>query len=279
MSIALTDRYQFPLYPDRAAYKAASGQDAPAWNPNYPIKQWFDPEGGGSYQVYNEQPAAPALVPLTMPVAEAWTVNLPGAMSFPAYVPEPTPATQQLTLAGHIFPATPIDPSTLSTPEQANALAQICGGTVVDPDASPSQFFVVAWNGETRRRFKIEFGGNANLTSYVGQILQQQNAKGVGAPGHWDSAQFASGMVWVPDAAPDGAGVTATVPIPIKLQQGEKLDSVMVGPGISTVVVDQSGVTPPSGVGASAGGGDTELAKDTNATVHAVLDELKKAGV
>ena len=250
----ITERYQFPIYEDRAAYKAASGVDAPVWNPNYPIKQWFDPAGGTSFEVLNGSDTAPALVTLGLPSAEASTVNLAGTPSFPPYTPAPTLATQQLAFAGHIFPATLIDPSTLSTPEQANELAKISGAAVVDPDASPSQFFTVQWNGETRRRYKLEFGGNANMTSFVGQIIQQQNRQGIGHPGRWDAAQFATGMVFVFDAVPDGAGVTAKVPIPIRLQPGEVLKSVQVGPGVSTVVVDQAGATPASGVGANGGG-------------------------
>jgi hypothetical protein len=255
---AITDRYQFPLYLDRAAYKAASGVDAPPFNPLYPIKQWFDPAGGTSFDVLNGSDTAPALVPLAMPSAEASTVNLPGAASFPAYVIAPTSATQQLTIAGHVFPATAIDPSTLSTLDQANALAKVCGGTVVDQDATPSQFFVVVWSGETRRRFKIQFTSgpgtpaDPNRTSYVGQIIQSLNAKGVGAPYHWSASQLAVGLLQpVFEFVADGSGVTAKVPIPIKLQAGEAVKSVMVGPGIFTVVVDQAGAMPPSGVGGS----------------------------
>lgn len=35
--------YLFPVYQTREQYKAATGQDAPAWTPNAPTKSWFDP--------------------------------------------------------------------------------------------------------------------------------------------------------------------------------------------------------------------------------------------
>lgn len=35
--------YLFPVYQTREQYKAATGQNAPVWNPTKPIKSWFDP--------------------------------------------------------------------------------------------------------------------------------------------------------------------------------------------------------------------------------------------
>lgn len=35
--------YLFPVYQTREQYKAATGRDAPAWNPNLPTKSWYDP--------------------------------------------------------------------------------------------------------------------------------------------------------------------------------------------------------------------------------------------
>lgn len=35
--------YRFPVYRTREQYKAATGKEAPAWNPNKPIKSWEDP--------------------------------------------------------------------------------------------------------------------------------------------------------------------------------------------------------------------------------------------
>lgn len=36
--------YMFPYYQTREAYRAAIGEEPPAWNPNKPPKYWFDPE-------------------------------------------------------------------------------------------------------------------------------------------------------------------------------------------------------------------------------------------
>lgn len=33
----------FPVFQTREEYKAATGEDAPPWDPNQPIKNWFDP--------------------------------------------------------------------------------------------------------------------------------------------------------------------------------------------------------------------------------------------
>jgi len=35
--------YVFPVYQTREQYKAATGKDAPPWNPSKPVKSWLDP--------------------------------------------------------------------------------------------------------------------------------------------------------------------------------------------------------------------------------------------
>ncbi len=35
--------YVFPVYQTREQFKAATGKEAPTWNPSKPIKSWFDP--------------------------------------------------------------------------------------------------------------------------------------------------------------------------------------------------------------------------------------------
>lgn len=36
--------YLFPYYQTREAYREATGEEAPEWNPSRPPKYWFDPE-------------------------------------------------------------------------------------------------------------------------------------------------------------------------------------------------------------------------------------------
>jgi hypothetical protein len=40
---SITNLYLYPTYATREAYQAATGQEAPAWNPYRAPKSWFDP--------------------------------------------------------------------------------------------------------------------------------------------------------------------------------------------------------------------------------------------
>jgi hypothetical protein len=41
---SLFDLFLFPVFQTRDEYKQYTGQEAPPWDPNQPIKNWFDPE-------------------------------------------------------------------------------------------------------------------------------------------------------------------------------------------------------------------------------------------
>jgi hypothetical protein len=259
----LADRFQFPTY-TRASFQAAAGIQAPAWNPAYPIKDWFDPAAkagvDSTYQVWNGSDTAPALVPLTIPGAEAMTVNLPGAPVFAPYAPAPTPATRQTRFAGMFFAPQPVDPLTLSSRADADRLAEIAGAMVIDPTAVTNQFLLWIWNGETRRPYVLVAPGFAGDPTVGGQnagaILAAVNAQGVAAPGHFSSSQLALHiLVWVPETAPSGLDVTARVPEPIALKSGETLATMLVGPGIFSPVVLAPAEKAP-GAGAAPGSPD-----------------------
>jgi len=196
--IALSARYRFPTY-NRASFQSTAGMQAPAWNPAYPIKDWFDPAAvagvDSTYQVWNGSVMLPALITLTIPGAEAMTVNLPGSPTFAAYVPAATPATKQIHFAGLEFAPQNVDPGTLSSLADAKWLAAIAGTMVVDPTAGSSQFLVFTWNGETRRPYVLmPAGATGDPTTggqNVGQLLAAMNKAGIASPGHWDAAQLA----------------------------------------------------------------------------------------
>ncbi len=266
--IALTDRYKFPLYKDRAEFKAASGIDAPAFNPAWPIKQWFDPAAPASpsYQIWDGSVTEPGLVSLTMPQAEAGTVNLPGLRTFPAYEPAPTNARRQLQFGSFSGPIQAADPAMLSTKAEADALAALVGATVVMYSAI-NQFWHYDWGTETRRDYILQYRGQVS-GPFVGNLLQDMNGNGVGAPGHWSASQIAAGQLqWVPEVVDDGSGAHPVMDIPLQLGADEELYSVMLGI-VSTVAVRKIG-TPAPPVG-----GDSALAQDTNLFVHKIVDAM-----
>jgi hypothetical protein len=282
--IAISARYRFPQYTRATFQAAAGGIQAPAWNPAYPIKDWFDPGAvagvDSTYQVMNGSDMLPALITLTIPGAEALTVNLPGTPTFSAYVVAPTLATKQTNFARMVFAANPVDPGTLATLAQANTLAAVAGATVVDPTGPLNQFLIFSWNGETRRPYVLMPPGATGDPTVsgqnVGQILASVNAAGVAAPGHWDPAQLALHILaWVPETAQSGLDVTARVPEPMLLNAGETLVAYQVGI-LFTPVILAAGETLPGAAAAGAQAGDGFGAPDRT-MLTAVYDAIKAA--
>nr|MDP9112733.1 hypothetical protein [Acidobacteriota bacterium] len=81
----------------RESYRAAFGVDAPAWDPARQFKTWFDssvftPQPNTiAYQIFGQNPAgAWGFQTLTLLLADAAAVNLPGAITYPQYVVQPT---------------------------------------------------------------------------------------------------------------------------------------------------------------------------------------------
>lgn len=237
--IDLTSRYQFPVYHNRAEFKAASGVDAPAFRTDWPIKQWFDPAGTGPYKIWDGSVTDPKLVDLPMSAEEAKAINLPGHPDFPAYTPGPTPATFTNRFGSFISAPRPVDPSTLSTKAQADTLAALVGATVVE-GSSLNQFVQMVWNGEPRRDYILQYKGQGSGPT-VGSLLVSMYAAGVGAPGHWSASQLAAGhLVWVPELMDEGSGNHPVMDIPLALLPDEELYSIPLGI-ISTVAIRKKG--------------------------------------
>lgn len=250
--IAITDRYKFPVYHNRAEFKAASGVDAPAFRSDWPIKQWFDPNPPASpvYQIWDGSVMDPKLVPLTVPSTEATSVNLPGHPDFPAYSVAPTQATRSMHFGSYTGPSQAVDPGTLSTKAEADTLAALVGATVVEASAV-NQFWSVNWAAETRRDYVLQYKGQSGGPT-VGSLLVDMNAKGVGAPGHWSASQLAAGhLQWVAEVMDDGSGAHPVMDIPLALQADEELYSVPLGL-VATVAIRKIG----TGTGTGSGGGD-----------------------
>jgi hypothetical protein len=284
--LALSARYRFTQY-TRASFQTAAGIQAPAWNPAYPIKDWFDPTAvagvDSSYQVLNGSDTLPALIMLTIPGAEALTVNLPGTATFTAYVVAPTLATKQTHFAGLAFGPYAVDPGTLSMMVDANRLAAMAGAAVVDPTATSNQFLIFTWNGETRRPYVLmppgATGDPTAAGQNVGQLLASVNAAGVASPGHWDPAQLAQAhtLVWVPETAKSGLDVTARVPEPMLLNAGETLASYQLGIVFTPVILIAGEALPGAAANPAAVPDATGFLGSDRMMLTAVYDAIQRA--
>jgi hypothetical protein len=258
MQQGITTLYKFPVFDNRDAFRAVTGQEAPPFDPSQPIKQWLDPaalslDSNASvvYKVWNGDVNKPELVPLTMNAGFAAKLNLPGAPKYPPYVVAPTGAAQYSTISDKL-PVNPVNPALLSLRSDADRLAAVSGAAVED-GSRLNPYFEIRYPADEQRRAwlirnrqgKIELPG-----CYVGYILAQQNANGVGAPGHWDQAALVNWeYVWVPDKLVTEPPPNAkTMPVPCRdLQEGERLESVVVGLLPQAMVVSGSDAAPAQG--------------------------------
>lgn len=213
----------------RESYLAAFGVQAPPYDSSRLIKSWFDstvdtsnPGNVALYKIVAQDRAGKwGMQQLVLPAAEAATVNLTGPVVYPAYVIAPTRATRG---------GAEINPQYLSLESDARAImAEIGGGGIVDEGTSPG-FPVFYPADEARRVWDVLFRGQP---LNVGLLLLAKNAKGVGAPGRWDTSS--GDAVWIADPAPP-TGLNDTRPprpMPVRdLLPNERLQTGLMGVGV-----------------------------------------------
>lgn len=221
----------------RATYLNTFGVQAPAYDPSRVIKAWFDstvdtsdPANVAVYKIVGQDPNGNwTLRQMVIPTQEAATVNLPGTIMYPPYVVAPTQATRG---------GSGINPLYLSLESDAQALMPEIGGTTIVDEGNTAVFPVVYPQNEPRRVWDIVFQGQP---LNVGLLLNAKYAKGVGAPGHWDTSH--NDAIWIPDP-PAPAGLDDTRPprsMPVRdLLPNEKLQTGLMGVGIIRTDLQQS---------------------------------------
>ncbi len=221
----------------RESYRAAFGVEAPAYDSSRLIKSWFDSTADisdpGNVSVYRipgrDGSGNWALRQLVLPSHEAASVNLTGAISYPAYVVPPTRATRG---------GSGINANYLSLAADAQALLAEIGGESIVDEGNSVVFPVVYPPDEPRRAWDIMFHGQP---LNVGLLLLAKNAKGVGAPGHWNTS--GGDAVWLADpAAPTGLDDTRPPrEMPVRdLLPNERMQVGLMGPGIVRTDLEQS---------------------------------------
>jgi len=221
---SVQDLVLFKAY-SRDSYRAAFGVEAPAYDPGRVLKSWFDSTVDGSdpsnlavYRILAEDQSGNGLLrQMVLPAQEAATVNLPGAIRYPAYVVAPTLATR----GGSV-----LNPLYLSLESDAETLMAALSGSNLQHEDLPS-FPATFPTDELRRQWYFLVQGQP---VNAGALLLMRNAHGVGAPGRWDVSS--PQPVWVPDSpGPTGEDDTrAPRPMPIRdLLPNEQLFRGMMG--------------------------------------------------
>lgn len=221
----------------RASYRAAFGVDPPPYDPSRVIKSWFDstvdtsdPNNVAVYKIFGrDQNGNWGFRQMVMPAREAAAANLAGAVTYPPYVVPPTRATRG---------GSGINANYLSMDTDARLLMAEIGGTSIVDEGNSAVFPVVYPPDEPRRAWDILFRGQP---LNVGLLLLMKFAKGVGAPGHWDTSS--GDAIWVSDP-PAPTGLDDTRPprdMPLRdLLPNEKLQAGLMGVGVVRTDLQQS---------------------------------------
>lgn len=216
------------------------GFDVPPPDPSIPLKAWKDdsPSAQGLGTIVYNFIRDGKIVREAIPKAVARQFNLPGEAAFPKYAVKPTPAM----FGGGIHP---VDPLTLSTEEQAQAMAEELGVPGEYFDATPvNGMFAFIAHGETRRVWCVNYKGDRN----VGELVAKKNAFGVGAPVTLKLLE--NGPVW---EGPPIATASGMIPVPVRnLLPGERIvrDPNLAGGGwIVTTLPDSGPGSPNSAIG------------------------------
>ena len=162
--------------------------ESATFDPTHAVKRWVDASKGGlppgdpaNYMVFD--PVSGTEAPLKITNGVAATANVPAI--YAPYTPTPATTPATLTCIGNPALVLPVPATSLSTLDQANALAAEIGPAI------GLRLQVTIWNqagwtfnanGETREQFMV-FAGS--VSGYVGYLLAAKSANGVGAPGSW----------------------------------------------------------------------------------------------
>ena len=115
-----------------------------------------------------------AIRQMILQATEAAAVNIPGAITYPAYVVAPSTVTRV---------GVGINPNYLSLESDARMLLALSGATGLIDEGSSAVFPTIYPPNEPRRMWDIIFKGEP---LNVGLMMLQQSVNGIGAPGSWD---------------------------------------------------------------------------------------------
>lgn len=209
----------------------AAGLPVGPFDPNRPLKYWFDPAGGEMYNVFQEN--APGYVGTIMvPSLQSATLNIPGSFTYVAYAPAPCTVTM-------LGPYGATDMGDLSSQvcyqsaAQAilNEIAFLYPGKTLKLQQGMTGMFRFIYP-DNRREWDIVDQDGYIVISNVQSLIALQNAGGVDAPGAWGPKLSGGVPVWIvyPQVLNPPADAVI-LPVPIRaLLPGEAIVPVTNNP-------------------------------------------------
>lgn len=232
---------------NRDTFQKAFGQQAPPWDRAKPIKRWFDTgalEGSEdpqndvvTYEGYDTGQKKWRRIALT--VADASSINLPGAFVYPKRIVAPTPAVLVDPNGAH-----PLNVNYLCTREEAQRLCDELQAEGIQESAAFTGPLQINWLGEQRRQWCVVWHGELRSAP---QLLMYQTANGVGAPGKWDTSS--GSPIWISYMQDTGEqDVRPEVLMPTrKLLANERIDVGLFGIAVVRTDKTQDQAAPGTG--------------------------------
>jgi hypothetical protein len=248
----------------RAIHLQTFGEEAPSYDPTRRIKRWVLPVPSDcktpdrSMRLVDVwDPTLKEISQIAMTVAEAAQPNLPGAVSYPKYMPTETTAARMVGSNG----AQGINGTALADPAAAAAIAgeinRDLGIQVSVQKVSDPWPWVIVWGSETRRNLTLVTASGQSWDAAT--LLGQRFAAGIGAPGRW--VQGGAGVTFVPDTPQTGEmDLRPEIPMACRpLLPNERLE---VSPfGVAVVRTDLTQDQPAPGTGSLTAAQDAILNK------------------
>ena len=192
--------------------------ESDTFDPAQGVKRWIDASKASlpgdqpaNYMVFDA--ASGTEVPLRISNAVAARANVPKI--YPSYRVQPTKAQLAITRPGYLPLLLAVPEYSLSTEDQANALALEIGPALglqlqVTLPVGTGTFTP---NGDARQQFMLTSGA---ISANAGYLLQAKNANGIGAPGNW-ALNASNQIVWNAVPVPQvGPNTPADIPAPVR---------------------------------------------------------------
>ncbi len=232
---------------NRDTFQKAFGQQSPPWDRAKPIKRWFDTSAlEGSEDPQNDvvtyegyDPVQKKWRRIALTVADAASINLPGAHVYPKRVVAPTPVV--LVDPNGVYP---LNANYLCTREEAQRLCDELQADSIQESADFGGPLRIDWLGEQRRQWSIVWHGELRSAP---QLLMYQTANGVGAPGKWDTSS--GSPIWISymqDTGERDVRPEALMPTR-KLLANERIDVELFGVAVVRTDKTQDQLAPGTG--------------------------------
>lgn len=208
----------FQTYNRATLAKAQGGEQAAAFDDSNPAKGWADTSADPNQpyvfkSLSTDKDGYPIIADHTIPGAQAGKFNLPGAVIYPPYIIEDTPA---------IRGGSGINPRYLCLKSDAQTIMDELSafGTVTSVllDVGGEGFFKIDYNGDLRRWWYFKYKSKNPdapldpIVIYPALLIEQKyEPHGIGAPGAWDGSGTGE-PIWIP-APPAPTGYNTTKPL------------------------------------------------------------------